>query len=147
MIGSESLPIVDRTLIPSAPATKRADVLQWESRFRAEDVPVAEGFEDIDDVVEARERDPSTKTAMELARRRLAAKLRTTANGLAALRLRRGWSQKRLAEAIGTSQSHIARIENGRDNVLLATANELARELGVKLDDVNRALGYGKSPV
>jgi DNA-binding XRE family transcriptional regulator len=119
-------------------------VLQWEERFRAEDVPVADGFEDIDSVVEARERDPSSTAAMGSARQRMATRLGLKCASLAALRLKRGWSQKRLAEAIGTSQPHIARIENGRDNVLLATANELARVLNVSLEDINRALGYGK---
>lgn len=80
--------------------------------------------------------------ALEAARRRIADKLPGSKITLAKLRLRRGWSQKRLAEAIGTSQPHIARIENGRDNVLLSTANELARALGVTLDEINIALGY-----
>jgi transcriptional regulator with XRE-family HTH domain len=56
--------------------------------------------------------------------------------------MRHGWSQKQLAEAIGTSQPHIARIENGRDNVLLATANQLARALQVSLEQINAALGF-----
>lgn len=66
---------------------------------------------------------------------------------LATLRMRRGWSQKQLAEAIGTSQPHIARIENGRDNVLLATANQLAKALGVTLDEINRCLGFGSGHI
>jgi transcriptional regulator with XRE-family HTH domain len=65
-------------------------------------------------------------------------------SALAVLRMQRGWSQKRLADAIGTSQPHIARIEKGRDNVLLATANELARTLDVSLEQINEALGFGK---
>jgi len=49
-----------------------------------------------------------------------------------------------LAEAIGTSQPHIARIKNGRDNVMLDTANQLARALGVSLEEINTALGFGR---
>jgi transcriptional regulator with XRE-family HTH domain len=45
-------------------------------------------------------------------------------------RLMRGWSQKQLADAIGTSQPHIARIESGRDTLLLTTAARLADALG-----------------
>jgi len=118
-------------------------VFQWEACFRPQDVPIPEGFEDVDALIESRERDPAQRAALEAARRRLADRLPEPATTLAKLRLRKGWSQKRLAEAIGTSQPHIARIENGRDNVLLATANQLARALDVTLDEINTALGYG----
>lgn len=112
--------------------------------FRPSDVPIPDGFEDIDAVVEALERDPQGRAGLKAARARLGGKLQSKVPGLAALRLRRGLSQKQLADAIGTSQPHIARIEKGRDNVLLATANQLARALGVTLDEVNSALGFEK---
>jgi DNA-binding XRE family transcriptional regulator len=117
--------------------------VQWESCFRAQDVPLPDGFEDIDTAVAALEREPARHTALEEARRRLADRSPEKFSRLAVLRMRRGWSQKRLAEAIGTSQPHVARIENGRDNVLLATANELARELEVSLEEISEALGFG----
>lgn len=123
--------------------TRRADVVQWESCFRPQDIPIPEGFEEIDSLVEKYERDPVKAEALKAARQRLAKKL-ATATDLAKLRLSRGWSQKRLADEIGTSQPHIARIENGRDNVLLATANQLAKALGVSLEEINAALGYGE---
>lgn len=135
-------PTVDAGNVPASPKTRRADVLQWERCFRPQDIPVPEGFEDIDSYVEARERDPIQLAALSAARQRIADRLPASHITLANLRLRKGWSQKRLADAIGTSQPHIARIENGRDNVLLATANALARALGVSLDEVNLALGY-----
>jgi DNA-binding XRE family transcriptional regulator len=128
---------------PVAPQTKRADVLQWESCFRPQDVPTPEGFEDIDALIESRERNPQKRAALEAARRRLGNKLSASKASLATLRLQKGWSQKRLADAIGTSQPHVARIENGRDNVLLSTANQMAQALGVTLDEINAALGYG----
>lgn len=103
-----------------------------------------DGFEDIDAVVDRIEQAPVRRAAITLARRRLAARLKDDIGGLAALRLARGLSQKQLAEAVGTSQPHIARIENGRDNVLLATANQLATALGVSLEDVNSALGFDR---
>lgn len=133
---------VDGGNVPSAPQTRRADVLQWEECFRPQDIPIPDGFEEIDTYIEARESDPLQRDALDAARRRIADRLPASRNSLAKLRLRKGWSQKRLAEAIGTSQPHIARIENGRDNVLLSTANELARALGVTLHEVNDALGY-----
>jgi len=57
-----------------------------------------------------------------------------------ALRLRRGWSQTRLAEALGTSQSHIARIERGRENLTIATCRKLASVLEIDLNTLNQAL-------
>jgi DNA-binding XRE family transcriptional regulator len=123
--------------------TRRADVVQWESCFRPQDIPIPEGFDEIDWLVQVYERDPVKAEALKAARQRLAEKL-AAATTLAQLRLSRGWSQKRLADEIGTSQPHIARIENGRDNVLLATANQLAKALGVSLEEINAALGYGE---
>lgn len=110
---STSQTSLDSSAVPPAPQTKRADVFQWESCFRPQDVPIQEGFEDIDALIESRERDPAQRATLEAARRRLADRLPESTMTLAKLRLRKGWSQKRLAEAIGTSQPHIARIENG----------------------------------
>jgi DNA-binding XRE family transcriptional regulator len=144
-IVSEFLPTTDLRTDPKLPTTTQgASVLEWREVFRPSDVPIPDGFEDIDTVVENLERDPQRHVALKGARQRLAGKLEPKVGGLAALRLRRGLSQKQLADAIGTSQPHIARIEKGRDNVLLATANQLARALGVTLDEVNVALGFEK---
>lgn len=48
---------------------------------------------------------------------------------IARARLQRGWSQQRLAEELGTSQSHIARMESGRD-VMVHTLARIAKALG-----------------
>jgi DNA-binding XRE family transcriptional regulator len=141
-IGSPFPPTIDTASVPRAPETRPADILQWESCFRAQDVPLPEGFEDIDAAIASLEREPARHKALETARRRLADRSPERFSRLAALRMRRGWSQKQLADAIGTSQPHIARIENGRDNVLLATANELARALEVSLEEISDALGF-----
>ena len=135
---------VDPASVPAGPGTS-ADVVQWETYFRPQDIPIPDGFEDIDALVAEREANPVERIALEAARMRLAEKLKDIHSGLATLRLQQGWSQKQLAQAIGTSQSHIARIENGRDNVLLETANKLARALGVTLTEINDALGYSQS--
>jgi DNA-binding XRE family transcriptional regulator len=107
------------------------------------DIPIPEGFKEIDSVVEEYECALTKAAALKAARQQLAKKL-VAATTHARLRLSRGWSQKRLADAIGTSQPHIARIENGRVKVLLATANQLAKALGASLDQINAALGYGE---
>ena len=61
-------------------------------------------------------------------------------NSLSKLRLLRGYSQQQLADAIGTSQSHIAKIETGATNLFWATATRLADALGVKLDELRPLL-------
>jgi ribosome-binding protein aMBF1 (putative translation factor) len=115
--------------------------VQWSARPLAQNLPIPDGFEDINDIVEELEQAPAARAQFEAARKQLAAELPIDKTSLAAFRLARGWSQKRLADEIGTSQSHIARIENGRGNVLLNTANDLAAALGVTLEEVSRALG------
>lgn len=56
------------------------------------------------------------------------------------LRLRKGWSQSRLAEALGTSQSHVARIERGTENLAIQTCRKLAVALGIDLNMLDQAL-------
>ena len=51
------------------------------------------------------------------------------------LRLRKGWSQNRLAEALGTSQSHVARIERGTENLALETCRKLC-DLALRRQEV-----------
>lgn len=119
-------------------------MIQWLDIYQEPVAPIPDGFEDIDAIVEAREREEVGRAGLQRARVRLSQALRGRASPLAVLRLQRGWSQKQLAEAIGTSQPHIARIENGRDNVLLGTANQLALALGVSLEEINTALGFGR---
>ena len=52
------------------------------------------------------------------------------ARQLIAARLKKGLTQKELAEKAGTTQSAIARIENGRQNISLKLLNRVARALG-----------------
>lgn len=56
------------------------------------------------------------------------------------LRLRKGWSQSRLAEALGTSQSHVARIERGTENLSLETCRKLCDALGIDMNALDLAL-------
>lgn len=135
---------VEGCLPQSTPATTPGRLIQWAEFHPALAEPIPDGFEEIDTIIEARERDEAGRAGLQRARVRLSQALRDRASPLAVLRLQRGWSQKQLAEAIGTSQPHIARIENGRDNVMLETANQLARALGVSLEEINTALGFGR---
>lgn len=56
------------------------------------------------------------------------------------LRLRKGWSQTRLAETLGTSQSHVARIERGTENLTIETCRKLSAVLGIDLNTLDLAL-------
>lgn len=128
---------------PRAPSTTPR-IVKWVARPIAQDLPAPEGFEDIEDIVQELESDAPTRALLETARRELARELPVAPESLAALRLARGWSQKRLADLIGTSQSHIARLECNRGDVMLSTANALAAKLGVSLEVVSRALDWKK---
>ncbi len=56
------------------------------------------------------------------------------------MRLRKGWSQAHLAKELATSQSHIARIERGTENLTIETCRKLARALGIDLNTLDQAL-------
>lgn len=45
----------------------------------------------------------------------------------------KGWSQERLAEAIGSTPSYIGRLERGEQNVKLQTIEKIANALEVKI--------------
>jgi transcriptional regulator with XRE-family HTH domain len=92
------------------------------------------------DVVAEAERDPARRAALEAGRRTVAERHYAGAACLAALRLRRGWSQRMLAEKAGLQQPHIARLESGRNDPSLATMRRLAQALGVTLAEMVQAL-------
>lgn len=53
------------------------------------------------------------------------------------LRLKKGWTQEDLAQAVGSSQSAIHRIEKGGQNVSLGMINKLSEALGNQILSVN----------
>lgn len=56
-------------------------------------------------------------------------------------RLKNGWSQQELAEKLGTSQSHLARIENkGSSQLWLSTCRKLCEVLSVDMNTLNEML-------
>jgi transcriptional regulator with XRE-family HTH domain len=58
------------------------------------------------------------------------------AGSLASMRLARGLSQRELARRVGASQPQIARLELGQGNPGVSTLRKLARELGVRIEQV-----------
>lgn len=74
---------------------------------------------------------------MQRARALLAEEMDAVApDSLAKLRLKRGMSQTKLAQQIGTSQAHIAKIEAGAVKLYWQTAVKLADALGISLDEL-----------
>ena len=58
-------------------------------------------------------------------------------DGIRLERLRRKWSQERLAEKAGLSQSqHISRIESGLVDIQVSTLFSIIRALDCKLEDL-----------
>ncbi len=56
------------------------------------------------------------------------------------LRLRKGWSQSQLAEALSSSQSHVARIERGTENLAIQTCRRLCKALDIDMNTLDQAL-------
>lgn len=56
------------------------------------------------------------------------------------LRLRRGWSQAQLAEKLATSQSHIAKIERGKENLHISTCRKLCLAFGIDMNTLDAML-------
>jgi DNA-binding XRE family transcriptional regulator len=123
-----------------SPATRPSGVVHY-LVLSPKDEPVPEGYTTIDDIVAEFERDPAMREELLDARRWVAD---TVLAGhpvtLRTLRLRKGLSQAQLAEAIGTQQPHIARIERGQADVRLETCRRIAQVLGVDLNTLDQAL-------
>lgn len=60
---------------------------------------------------------------------------------LRTLRLAHGYSQARLAAAIGVSAPYLSQIEAGRKSLPAARAVDVARAFGLKGDDLALAVG------
>lgn len=84
--------------------------------------------------------DPQYKKRMQEARKWLSEALSEVQpeQTLSKIRLSKGLSQRDLADIIGTSQPHIARIESGND-VKIETARKIAKVFGISLDEFDTA--------
>jgi ribosome-binding protein aMBF1 (putative translation factor) len=95
-------------------------------------IPMPPRYADIDDVVARAEKNPRRKAALVRARVKLAeTSYKGAEQSIASIRLKRGWSQLDLSVAMGTSQSHIARIESGEEDVRISTVLKLATALKI----------------
>jgi len=109
--------------------------------------PIPDGYSKIGGMLERlKQKHGVTDQEEAAARQVIGAAHYPDGESIAAYRLRRGWTQKQLADAYGdkgTSQSHIAKIEAGED-VRISTAEKLADALGVDACGVVAALIKGR---
>lgn len=120
-------------------ASEPCKVFQYGDYVAVERVP--ERHTAIDALASEWAANPTRRAALEEARRWLADEFHHDDGGtVRTLRLRKGLSQQQLADAIGTSQPHVARIESGASNPNIDTCRRLAEAFGVDLNTLNLAL-------
>ncbi|NOT15453.1 MAG: helix-turn-helix transcriptional regulator [Methylotenera sp.] len=94
------------------------------------------------------ESNPHYKSAMEYARAALIEDYQEVSpNNLSKLRLKKGMSQTSLASVIGTSQSHVAKIEAGLLDVKFSTATKIADALAVSMDELRPLITMSKTEI
>jgi len=93
----------------------------------------------VEHYIADREQDPRKAAALARARQRLADKTGGAVD-LRTLRLRAGFSQKKLGDLVATSQARIARIEGGQEDPSMGFARRLANALGVDMNTLSEAL-------
>jgi DNA-binding XRE family transcriptional regulator len=94
----------------------------------------------IEQVIARSESTPFRAERLRQARKRLAQRLYGEDLTLKSLRMRAGLSQAKVAEMIGTSQSHIARVESGSDALMIDTCRKLCHALNVDMNTLDKAL-------
>ena len=120
--------------------TRPAEVLPFIAPALPE-APIPPAYRTIDEIVARFDRDPVMQEELLDARRWMAdTVLAGKPATLRTLRLRKGLSQAKLADAIGTQQPHVARIESGQADLRLETCRRIAGALGVDLNTLDQAL-------
>ncbi|WP_197491417.1 helix-turn-helix domain-containing protein [Methylomonas methanica] len=95
----------------------------------------------IDQLVDKWSKDEKRREALQQARHWVADKFHgEDGETVRTLRLKKGWSQVQLATELSTSQSHIARIERGTENLAIETCRKLCVVLGVDMNTLDAAL-------
>lgn len=95
----------------------------------------------INDLVGAWSKNEQRRAALEQARQWVADSFHgEDGDTVRTLRLRKGWSQAQLAATLGTSQSHVARIERGTENLAIGTCRRLCVALGISMNTLDEAL-------
>lgn len=99
------------------------------------------GAIDIDDLVAKFEaQSPENVEAIAQGRQWVAEMFYADRPSIAQLRLQKGWSQAELAKRAETSQSYIARLEQGKIDPQMSTARKIAAVLDVSIEVFAQAL-------
>jgi ribosome-binding protein aMBF1 (putative translation factor) len=98
-------------------------------------------YKEIGNLVNEWEKDNDRRAAMEDARRWVADTFyQEDEDTIRTIRMRKGLSQAQLAEILGTSQSHVARIEKGTENIMIDTCRRLAKALEIDMNTLDAVL-------
>lgn len=101
---------------------------------------VPKNYKSINELINQLSGDEGKRLALEKARKTLANKFYENEGTIRALRLQNGWSQTYFAELLETSQSHVARIERGTDNLMISTCRKLSEVLNIDMNELNKLL-------
>ncbi len=114
-------------------------VFNIEARFKEVVTPVK--HTSIDDIVNEWSQDDDMREALENARLWYAEQYHAEDGvTIRTIRLKKKWSQAKLADEIGSSQSHIARIERGTENLSIETCRRLCVALDIDMNTLDCAL-------
>jgi len=131
------------TVIGSAPTTSSPETRVKVVHLQTEPAPpaLAEGYSRHSDRIKKLEADPRKAKALAAARAEISEETRKIeGHSLRTRRLELGLSQIMLAELIGSSQSHIARIERGTENLQIQTCRRLCAALKVDMNALDLLL-------
>lgn len=122
--------------------TGSAPVIYWatDAFCREPEAKFPNGFSDFDSFVDDLEKDPAWEAELSAARAEAAIDLYPSGPSIAQLRLKKGWSQKNLANALGTTQAQISKLENGLGNPQLSTMISLSDALEARIEDIVKIL-------
>ncbi len=100
-----------------------------------------EQYTDIDDLVDAWDKDDNRREALEEARSWVNDTFHSQdGETVRTIRLRKGWSQSQLASELNTSQPHIYRIERGTENISIETCRKLSKALEIDMNSLDQML-------
>ena len=129
------MPIGKHSLTPSS---FNPNILYYE--FNAASPSPIANTTDIDDLIKEFEQDAEMAKAISNARKKLAADLYSKSVSFSSLRLAAGLSQDQLAAKVKTSQSHIAKIEAGKNDPSTDVIQRLAVALNKAPESVFNAV-------
>ena len=123
-----------------AASQTRCQIFAFED-FLAPGKPPPARHSTIEDLVAEWDQDPAGQAELAEGRRWVADSFYGEEGvTVRSLRLNKGWSQTQLADMLSTSQSHIARIERGTENLTIETCRKLARALEIDMNLLDQAL-------